>query len=261
MSMSQVTLTRSEVETRRAYRLSGARTVRVFPQYDLTNCLHRIHGCCSIPVCHAPQTGRPRPIRPLPFSWRNRQRAGRRPLRVLVREATPEDVADIRNVLRASVTTLIERPYTRPQIAAWIADEDPGKFTRDSVPGRQVFVAESQGRVVGFSRLAGTEVEALYVHPAQAGCKVGELLLSVVEATASLHDVTTLYLDAALNAVSFYESGGYRVLGPSLALFDDGVALPCVRMQKTLCCRCLDNSYAASEHHRVCYESGRSGRS
>jgi hypothetical protein len=95
-------------------------------------------------------------------------------------------------------------------------------------------VAESERRVIGFSRFSGTEVEALYVHPAQAGRKAGELLLATLERSASVRKVKTLYLDAALNAVSFYESAGYKALGPSTPVFDNGVVLPCVRMQKTL---------------------------
>lgn len=159
--------------------------------------------------------------------------AGRRPS-ILIRPATADDAVAIWQVLKAAVTTLIERAYTREQVDAWIADEDPAKLPPDVALRRTVLVAESERRVIGFSRLGGTEVEALYVHPAQAGRKAGELLLATLEQSAWGCKVKTLYLDAAINAVSFYESAGYKALGPSMPVFDNGVTLPCVRMQKTL---------------------------
>jgi putative acetyltransferase len=164
----------------------------------------------------------------------------RRPA-VLVRRAVRQDAIAIWRVIQEAVTTLIGHPYTRAQIDAWIEDEHPAKISRYIELGRTAFVAESNRRIIGFSLLSGTEIEALYVHPAHSGRKVGDRLLSTMEESASVRRVETLYLDAALNAVRFYESRGYRALGPSLPIFDNGVALPCVRM-----CRRRNHLTAAS---------------
>jgi GNAT superfamily N-acetyltransferase len=153
---------------------------------------------------------------------------------VLIRQAQPEDAVAIWNVLKAAITPLIGRAYTQAQIDAWIADEEPQRLARDYAPARTAFVAESERRIIGFARISGAEVEALYVHPARARRKVGKLLLATLENGASGRQVKALYLDAALNAVPFYRSAGYQVMGPSAPAFDNGVLLPCVRMQKTL---------------------------
>jgi putative acetyltransferase len=97
-----------------------------------------------------------------------------------------------------------------------------------------VLIAELQGHIIAFSRRRGEELEALYVHPARTGRRIGQLLLRATEKSASARRIHTLYLDAALNAVRFYESAGYQVLGPSLPVFDNGAALPCLRMRKHL---------------------------
>lgn len=153
---------------------------------------------------------------------------------VSIRLVRPEDAAAIWHVLKAAVTTLIGQTYTRVQIEAWIADEAPEMLIEHLALGRTVFVAESERRVIGFSRFCRPELEALYVHPNLAGHGVGESLLRTVENSASVGDVKTVCLDAALNAVPFYTYAGYQVLGPSTPLFDNGVALPCIRMRKTL---------------------------
>lgn len=152
---------------------------------------------------------------------------------VVIRQAKPQDAQGIRRVLKAAVTTLIGSPYTRAQIDAWIADEEPARFTGRLALGT-VFVAVAERCVIGFARIGSAEVEALYVHPAESGRKVGLRLLAALERSAATHDVKTLRLDAAISAVSFYESAGYRILGPSQPRFDNGVALPCIRMQKVL---------------------------
>jgi putative acetyltransferase len=153
---------------------------------------------------------------------------------VTIHKAASNDAPATWEVLKAAVTTLIGRPYTQRQVDAWIADEDPAKIDGSIESPRIILVAESAKRIVGFARMAGDELEALYVHPEQSGRKIGERLLAAVEGSAVRRAVRILTLDAALNAVPFYRSSGYEVLGPSLPLFDNGLALPCVRMRKVL---------------------------
>lgn len=153
---------------------------------------------------------------------------------VSIRRAISADAPAAWDVLREAVKTLSGHWYSPAQVAAWIADEDPAHRPGDYQFGRTAFVAEVDRRIVGFSRLSGREVEALYVHPSQAGHQIGEFLLAALERSASVRRVKTLCLDAALNAVPFYQSSGYRIVGPSAPLLDNGVALPCVRMAKAI---------------------------
>jgi GNAT superfamily N-acetyltransferase len=159
---------------------------------------------------------------------------------VRIRPARPEDSLGIWRVVQAAVTTLAGT-YTQQQMDAWIADEAAQTSVPGPAPGRIVLVAESQGHVVAFSRLRWAELEALYVHPAWAGHRIGQLLLRATEKSASVRRVHTVSLDAALNAVRFYASAGYQVVCPSRPVFDNGVALPCWRMQKNFhtSTRCL----------------------
>jgi GNAT superfamily N-acetyltransferase len=151
---------------------------------------------------------------------------------LLIRQAIPDDATAIWRVLKAAVTALMPRVYTRAQVEAWIADENPEKLLGDSGAGQLGLVAVSAAGIIGYGRLRGSEIEALYVHPTSCRNRVGTLLLDTLEKRAAQRNRNTLFLDAALNAVRFYRRAGYRPLRPSLPLFDNGVALPCVRMQK-----------------------------
>ncbi|MEI9970819.1 MAG: GNAT family N-acetyltransferase [Ignavibacteriota bacterium] len=129
---------------------------------------------------------------------------------------------------------MVGRPYTQQQVAAWIEDENAAKTEQAFGPAQITFVAESANRIVGFARMAGDEVEALYVHPQHSGRRIGERLLAMVEDAASLRAIGIVSLDAALNAVPFYRAAGYEMVGTSRPLFDNGMELPCIRMRKVL---------------------------
>ena len=124
--------------------------------------------------------------------------------------------------------------YTAEEIQAWIEDDVPETYRRDISLGKTVLVAEHEGRIIGFSCLSANEVEALYVHPLHAHHNVGQVLLTAIEHVGLIHHARSLSLDAAMNAVDFYRTCGYQVLGYSTPTFDSGRALPCVRMRKTL---------------------------
>lgn len=157
--------------------------------------------------------------------------ADRNPL-ISIRQARPDDGSAIEDAIEASVRTLAGKPYTQPQIDAWIADE--ASENQVSGSGRAVIVAESIQGLIGFSRFSQLELEALYVHPTHSRRSIGELLLQNVEKSAYRQGAQTLSLDAALPAVGFYKSAGYIVVGRATPVFDNGVALECLRMQKTL---------------------------
>ena len=173
-------------------------------------------------------------LRPALQFWRFRNSIDCVNPAIVIREATATDASQMWGVLKDAVRKLVAGPYTTAQVDAWIADENPASASRGLRSQRRQFVAVSQRRVVGFARIAGHEIEALYVHPEEAGRRIGERLLATLERSAMLRDVKTLHLDAALNAVSFYESAGYQALGPSAPVLDNGLALPCVRMRKVL---------------------------
>ena len=153
---------------------------------------------------------------------------------IRIRPARPQDSFGIGRVVQAAVAGLIGPLYTRRQIDAWIADEAARILAPEPPRGCTVLAAESQGHIIAFSRLHGDEIEALYVHPARAGRRIGHLLLRATEKCAWVRGIRALQLDAALNAVRFYESAGYKVLCPSRPVLDSGVTLPCLRMEKTL---------------------------
>lgn len=148
-----------------------------------------------------------------------------------VRPATADDAAAIREVHIASIRVLAASRYTDEQIAAWSAIDDPDYPIDDG--DRAVFVAETDGEVVGFGQLnaAETEIEAVYVHPDHARNGVGTALLGRLETAAHERGIGELTLSASLNAVPFYEANGYLSVERATHELTDGTELSCMEMR------------------------------
>jgi ribosomal protein S18 acetylase RimI-like enzyme len=99
--------------------------------------------------------------------------------------------------------------YSPAQLAAWREDLTP---TAESITARPTFVAEANGRLVGFSQLNlmanPIELEHLWVHPAFMRQGVGRLLLSNCLELLASSAVESLHVDSDPNAEVFYVACG-----------------------------------------------------
>ena len=152
----------------------------------------------------------------------------------IIRRATPDDAEAITPVHVASIRTLCAEDYTPEQIDAWAGWKSPDKYRAAMAAGEVFFVAEVDGRVVGFSVLFGDEVKAVYLHPDHVGRGIGRGLLEAVEAEARANGVAELKLTSTLTSVRFYESCGFTRGDLHEHPVTAGVTLQCVHFSKRL---------------------------
>jgi len=81
------------------------------------------------------------------------------------------------------------------------------------LPEAEMWIAEDQGRALGFLIMDGSMIEALFVDPAVHGCGVGTALLQ--HALALAPDARVDANEQATNALPFYESRGFVRTGRS----------------------------------------------
>jgi GNAT superfamily N-acetyltransferase len=160
---------------------------------------------------------------------------GARPGETFVRPAQESDVDAIYRVHSDSIRSLCRERYTEREISAWIAFRPPEAY-RQAFATRELFVAEWQGKVVGFGQLDPRrgEIEACYVAPEAVGSGIGAALLRRMEEQARRRGHAIVHLNATLNAETFYARMGYRWLGAARHRVAEGMELDCVRMQKVL---------------------------
>jgi N-acetylglutamate synthase-like GNAT family acetyltransferase len=82
------------------------------------------------------------------------------------------------------------------------------------IRGREMFVAEVDGGVVGVIGYAVGTVKSLFVAPAYQGVGVGRQLLASVEGRARQSEIRSLTVAASLTAIDFYRRCGFDALRP-----------------------------------------------
>jgi len=131
-----------------------------------------------------------------------------------------------------SVRELGAVAYTPEQIEAWLSG-----MTSERLEGRLrsmvSFVAEEEGRIVGFASLdtRHAELDFLYIHPDWARQGLGRKLAERIENAAKDARIARLFIVASLNAKAVYERLGYD-REYDMEKMIDGVKVPCIRMFK-----------------------------
>jgi len=148
---------------------------------------------------------------------------------VAIRPAQPEDASRLHELHTASVRTLCSGHYPADIIDAWLGNRTPSGYL-DAIERGGLFVAERDGRVVGFGEGAPGTVVAVYVDPANVLQGVGTLILRQAVALARRGHAGPIRLEATLNARDFYERAGFREIRRS-TVKRGGVDIPVVIME------------------------------
>ena len=135
-----------------------------------------------------------------------------------VRDARPEEAAEIAALLRASITGLCTADHRDDPaaLAAWLANKTPGTVAGwIADPGQRLLVATLDGRLVGAAaaRPSG-ELLLLYVAPGASRTGVGTCLLGTLEAWLRTAGAGEVRLESTATALGFYRTRGYRETRP-----------------------------------------------
>jgi GNAT superfamily N-acetyltransferase len=125
-----------------------------------------------------------------------------------IRQAELQDAESMFAVHKAAVYELCAKSYSAEHMNYWFEDRTPDIYS-SALEGRQVWVAEQNGSVVGFVGAQPGEVTLLFVMPQATGQGIGTALFEhglASAADASSDQVTVL---ATKNSESFYAAHGF----------------------------------------------------
>ncbi len=172
-----------------------------------------------------------------------------------IRRALVEDAPDIHNLIDASIRGLGGRYYDSQQVesslkhlfgvdSTMIAD---GTYVVATVKGKVVGSGGWSNRRTPFGGDQATSVRnaalrdpakdpaiirAMYVHPAWARMKIGQMIITTCEYAARNAGFTEMELVATLSGVDFYRKQGYSWQEKVDIELPDGTVIPCYRMTK-----------------------------
>lgn len=131
---------------------------------------------------------------------------------IRVRPYRDADASELLSLFKDTIRRVNSRDYSPEQIAAWASDENDVKAWTTRFDGRFVLVAESGGRVVGFTDLeTDGHIDRFYV---SADCQrqgVGRTLLGQLIVEARRRNLLRLFTEASITARPFFERFGFVV--------------------------------------------------
>jgi GNAT superfamily N-acetyltransferase len=148
---------------------------------------------------------------------------------LVIRRARPDDAPRIHDLHTISVRTLCSGHYTAGVIEGWLLNRAPAAYLAEIERG-ELFVAEREGRVVGFGAATAGTVVAVYVDPAAVLHGVGRALLHHAVALARRGHLGPVRLQATLNAHDFYAREGFREIERGVTRRND-VEIPVIVME------------------------------
>jgi putative acetyltransferase len=128
-----------------------------------------------------------------------------------IRVAVTDDAMGMHDLHTRSLRELWITHYSDEQIEAWISGRTPEGYLPAIVRG-EMFVAEEDGRLLGFGHSAPGWVRAIYVAPEAAGMGIGRALLTHAVAEAGVGGSTEIRLLSTLNAAGFYSHFGFEMV-------------------------------------------------
>lgn len=131
---------------------------------------------------------------------------------IRVRLYQDADAPELLALFKETVRRVNSRDYSPVQIAAWASDEIDLTAWTTRFGGRFVLVAESNGRIVGFTDLeTDGHIDRFYV---SADCQrkgVGKSLLNQLIVEARRRNLPRLFTEASITARPFFERQGFVV--------------------------------------------------
>jgi putative acetyltransferase len=151
---------------------------------------------------------------------------------MLVRPFNDGDEPALQAVFYSAIHTIAAKDYTPEQLDAWAPHRPDWEAWTARMRALRPFVAEADGRVVGYADLQTTGyIDHFFVSSKHARRGVGRLLMETLHARAAELGLGRLFSDVSLTAEPFFERFGFRVVERKSVTIGR-VSLPNARMEK-----------------------------
>jgi putative acetyltransferase len=134
-----------------------------------------------------------------------------------VRPWRESDTEELGEVFRKSVREVASRDYRPAQIEAWMKAPGEIETWTERMRNRTTFVAEAQGRLIGFIQYEPPDhIDMTYVHPQSQRVGVASALLAAIEDEARRHGVKLLNVEASITSRPFFLARGFETVVPQI---------------------------------------------
>ncbi len=134
---------------------------------------------------------------------------------MLIREFQNSDTEEIMQLFYDTVHRINIRDYSSEQVDAWAPKDMDYEEWSDRLQSKMTYVAEEEGKVIGFAELETTgHIGCFYCHADYQGSGVGTQLINQIQLIAKNLGIQKLFAEASITARPFFERRGFRVITP-----------------------------------------------
>ena len=128
------------------------------------------------------------------------------------RRAVPADAPQLLDLRRRSITILASQGMPIAEVESWATNLSVAGMEQ-KIRTLEIWVAEIDGRAVGWGAIHGDRLEGLYTDPDFARQGIGTDLLAKLEALMRARGTCRIDAEASVNAEGFYLRRGYASAG------------------------------------------------
>lgn len=141
-------------------------------------------------------------------------------LKLSFRLADERDAGAVCNIQTSAIRKICSTSYGKEISEQWAADMEANDDYISFIRKRQMTVAISNDRIVGFGCLdiSGDEITKLYVSPDFSRRGIGSALIQYLEEQARKAGCSRIKVCSSKNAVTFYGRHGYSMLDPDVGV-------------------------------------------
>ncbi len=128
--------------------------------------------------------------------------------KVSYRRSTSADAQAVFELVSRSVSRLAPTPYSQEVVDTWMVGRVAGDYLKDCAE-RVIWIAELDGKPIGFAHGEPGEVVRLFVDADHTGIGAGAGLMQRALEDALPNKYGKVKIEATLNAVPFYQKWGF----------------------------------------------------
>lgn len=154
---------------------------------------------------------------------------------MIIRQATADDVTEIKDLYYNSIVSVAGKDYTPEQIAAWASTANKPEGFASRIKEQVFLVAENEiNKIIGFASLSKTGyLDLLYTHKDFQRQGVATALLKELLAAAAALRIRVITTEASITAKPFFEKNGFSLVTQQ-TVFINKIALTNYKMQKKI---------------------------
>ena len=134
---------------------------------------------------------------------------------MFIREFKISDTEEIMQLFYDTVHRINIRDYSSEQVDAWAPKDMDYAQWRERLQSKMTYVAEEEGKVIGFAELEKTgHIGCFYCHADYQGKGVGTRLMNQIQVRAKNLGIQKLFTEASITARPFFERRGFTVITP-----------------------------------------------